>query len=123
MNNDNNISFDKYKDCTTQSITMLNVMQNVVIEHNDLLKTCQTPPKLQSMLRNRSTAVLSVHVVDVQMKKQTKQKNKNMQTVHATHIAQSFVALPSFQPRITAAEAKPLSVSLPYRHKIRVTNI
>ena len=53
-----------------KSITMLNVMQNVVIEHNDLLKTCQTPPKLQSMLRNRSTAVLSVHVVDVQMKKQ-----------------------------------------------------
>ena len=52
-----------------KSITMLNVMQNVVIEHNDLLKTCQTPPKLQSMLRNRSTAVLSVHVVDVQMKK------------------------------------------------------
>ena len=46
-----------------------------------------------------------------------------MQTVHATHIAQSFVALPSIQPRITAAEAKPLSVSLPYRHKIRVTNI
>ena len=112
------ISFDKYKDCTTQSITMLNVPQNVVIEHNDFLKTCQTPPKLQSMLRNRSTAVLSVHVVDVQMKKQ-----KNMQTVHATHIAQSFVALPSFQPRITAAEAKPLSVSLPYRHKIRVTSI
>ena len=48
---------------------MLNVMHNIVIEHNDLLKTCQTPPKLQSMLRNRSTAVLSVHVVDVQMKK------------------------------------------------------
>ena len=46
-----------------------------------------------------------------------------MQTVHATHIAQSFVALPSFQSRITAAEAKPLSVSLPYRHKIRVTNV
>ena len=103
---------------------MLNVPQNVVIEHNDFLKTCQTPPKLQSMFRNRSTAVLSVHVVDVQMKKQTKKKQKkNMQTVHATHIAQSFVALPSFQPRITAAEAKPLSVSLPYRHKIRVTNI
>ena len=61
--------------------------------------------------------------VDVQMKKQTKQNNKNMQTLHATHIAQSFVALPSFKPRITAAEAKPLSVSLPYRHKIRVTNI
>ena len=70
---------------------MLNVTQNVVIEHNDLLKTCQTPPKLQSMLRNRSTAVLSVHVVDVQIIKQ-----KNMQTVYATHIAQSVVALPSF---------------------------
>ena len=52
-----------------------------------------------------------------------KKKKKNMQTVHATHIAQSFVALPSFQSRITAAEAKPLSVSLPYRQKIRVTNI
>ena len=121
--NNNNISFDKYKDCTTQSIAMFNVMQNVVMEYNDLLKTCQTPPKLHSMLNNRSTAVLSVHVVDVQMKNQTKQKNNNMQTVHATHIAQSFVALPSFQPLITAAEAKPLSVSLPYHHKIRVTNI
>ena len=109
MNNNVYISFDKYKDCTTQSIAMLNVMQNVVIEHNDLLKTCQTPPKLQSMLRNRSTAVLSVHVVDVQMKEQN--KIKNMHNVHATHIAQSFVALPSFQPRITAAEAKPLSVN------------
>ena len=55
---------------------MLHVMQNVVIEHNDLLKTCQTPQRLQSMLRNRSTAVLSVHVVDVQMKKQKKNNIK-----------------------------------------------
>ena len=108
---------------STRTLQWGPLTQNVVIEHNDLLKTCQTPPKLQSLLRNRSTAVLSVHVVDVQMKKQKKKTKKNMQTVHATHIAQSFVALPSFQPRITAAEAKPLSVSLPYRHKIRVTNI
>ena len=67
---------------------MSNVMQNVVIEHNDLLKTCQTPPKLQSMLRNRSTAVLSVHVVDVQMKKQNKQiKQKHANRACNAHSA------------------------------------